>query len=404
MKRLKNNIGSYSHFVGVCLLLGLFVPHTSIMLMLINPILCLLLFFNNSLKFPVQTRGIVFGLCFVIFVSLIFSALLYNHESSKYFLATISLLLLLICFPLSNGCSIPKMYFYIAISYIFLSQLVYVFHVSSLISFFERFYPIGADDVNAYTYMLENIDISSALNYRHGGLFHNANQTARYICVISVAFFALYKDEKVKDILLYIILSLSSILMTGSRTGLVVYSLSFLLFLHINPNVVKRTEFLIYIVIVIFVLPLFIVGSSQIRGFNISQGFEDSANIKLDVLKDYFSQNNSIFHLLFGYSDTKLFVPTTSTIMSIFDSEYGDLIFDYGFLGFILVIGFYIKCFRLCEKKERIFFISLLWMITSTVLLSYRMSFVFMLLLSVFVARGINQSNGCKIHDPKNIK
>lgn len=390
--------------VGVCLLLGLFVPHTSTLLMLINPILCLLLFFNNSSKFPKQTRGIVFGLCFVILISLIASAMFNYHESTKYAISAVNLLLLLVCFPLSDGEVIPNIYFYIAILYIILSQLAYVFHVSSLISFYERFYPIGADDENVYAYMQENIDSSTVFSYRLGGLFHNANQSARYVCVISAAFFALNKAEKVKKNLLYIILSLSCVLMTGSRTGLVVYSMSFLLFLHINPNVVKRTEFLIYMMIVIFVLPLFIVGSSQIRGFNISQGFQDSANSKWYVFMDYLRQDNSIFHLLFGYADARLFHPSSAAFIRIFDSEYGDLIFDYGFLGFIFVVGFYIKCFRLCEKKDRIFFISLLWMITSTVLLSYRMRFVFMLLLSVFVARGINQSNGCKVHDSKNIK
>ena len=81
-------------------------------------------------------------------------------------------------------------------------------------------------------------------------------------------------------------------------------------------------------------------------------------------------------------------MPSSYTILGIFDSEYGNVIYAYGFLGFLLIILFYIRCFRLTEKRDRIFYVILLWCISSTVLFSFRMSFVFLMLLSHVVSLG----------------
>lgn len=372
------------HFVGIAMLLGLILPHSSFLLMAINPLLVLLLFLfvrNNNNGFG----DIKVLICSVVIISLLSSIGLLSHTSNKYIFASSFFLLLIACFPFVGKQKIPDSYYYVFIILILFSQFVYLFNVPSVQRLIENLYPAGESELNSFEYMTQNINTNNISQFRLGGIYINGNQTARYVCLVTAAFLADRPDESLRKTILFILLALISVFVTGSRTGLVVIALIVGVHVLRNHSIPTRIKTFFFTIALVVVIPLFISGSSSFRGFNVKQGFNDSANHKWYVLMDYLSQDNSFFHLLFGYADPDVFVPSRAGIMKIFDSEYGDMIYCYGFLGFFFVILFYIRAAILCPKKNRLFFIVLFWAITSTVLLSYRMSFLFMLYLSHFI-------------------
>ena len=281
---------------------------------------------------------------------------------------------------------IPGAYYFFSLGLILFSQLVYLVNAPSVQSLIETFYPVGETEFDYYEYMTQNIDYQSVLSFRLGGLFRNANHTARYVCLITGVYLADRPNDGLRRISFISVIALVSVVLSGSRTGLVVILLIIGVFILRNHSISRRVKAFIFAATVIALIPFFIHGSSLVRGFNINQGYYDSANVKWSVFLDYLTQDNSFFHLLFGYSDPRTFSPSSYGIMSIFDSEYGDMVYCYGFLGFIFVCLFYLKSLKLCKKENRVFFFFLLWSITSTVLLSYRSSFLFMLFLSHFLA------------------
>ena len=374
------------HLVGISMLLGLFLPHTSYGLMIINPLLVVLLFFITNNKHSTGFGTLKYLLCGVVIVSLLSSLLFLYHNSNKYLLSSFYFLLLWMCFPFNGPQRIPSGYYYLAVCIILFSQLIYIFNLPFLQKQIETLYPVGDSELSAFEYMTENINATNFFNYRLGGLFRNQNQSARYICLITAAFLADRPNWGLRKTGLFILLALVSVVLTGSRTGLIVISLTLGVY-TLGSNAIPRMMKVLFVVLCLAVIiPLFISGSQLIRGLNVSQGLKNSANLKWDVLKDYLSQDNSFFHLLFGYGDSDTFHPTNPGVMPFFDSEYGDMIYTYGFIGFILLILLYAKSFRYCQKENRLFFLVLLWSVTSTVMLSYRMSFLFMLFLSHYIS------------------
>lgn len=376
------------HFMGLSMLLGLFIPHTSTLLLIINPLLCLGLFlvFRNVNNNHTGTFGTVkFLMCGIVIVSLLYSVIFVHHSSIKYLFSSVFFFMLILLFPFAGNNSIPKGYYYVAMYYILFTQLLYVLNVPVLQKVIESWYPIREEDLNSFEYMTRTISTSNILNYRLGGLFRNPNQCSRYVCLITAAFLAERHNATMKNVIVMILLAVVSVVLTGSRTGLAVMAIIIGFFLYKNPTMKKSVKFCLLTASLVTILPMFIIGSEEIRGFNMSQGFNNSANVKLQVLEDYLTQDNSWFHLLFGYADIGTFRPSNYSIMAIFDSEYGNMIYCYGFLGLTMLIVFYIKSIKTCPKECRFYFFILLWSITSTVLMSYRMSFLFMFFLSHLV-------------------
>ena len=368
------------------MLLGLFLPHISTVLMAINPLMLLILYYFNRKRSNTSFGIVKLLICGVILISFLYSYISVSHESDKYIQSSVFLMMLIMFFPFTGPSKIHGSYFFIAIGFILFTQLIYLFNLPSLQATLERLYPVEELTANSFEYMTENINSSNIFYFRLGGVFSNSNQSARYTCLLTAAYLADRHNESLRKTSLYILLAFLSVILTGSRTGLVVISLIIFVFLYRNHSIKRNLKIALVLLVIIVLVPSFFTGSSQIRGFNVGQGFNESANAKWYVLMDYLSQHNSAFHLLFGYSDINTFSPSNINLLPIFDSEYGNIIYAYGFVGFILIIILYFKAIKLCRKENRLFFIVLLWTITSTILLSYRMSFLFMLFMSHFVS------------------
>lgn len=382
--------------MGLSMLLGLFLPHTSTFLLIINPLLCVGLYFvfRNMNKNKYRSFGAVkFLMCGIVIVSLLYSVAFIHHSSIKYVFSSVFFFMLVLLFPFAGNNIIPKGYYFVAICYILFTQLLYVFNVPVLQKVIESWYPIREEDLNSFEYMSRTITTSNILHYRLGGLFRNPNQCSRYVCLITAAFLAERHNATMKSVIVMILLALVSVVLTGSRTGLAVMAIIIGFFLYKNPTIKMSVKFCLLAASLVTILPMFIIGSDEIRGFNMSQGFNNSANVKLYVLEDYLMQDNSWFHLLFGYADIGTFRPSNYSIMAIFDSEYGNMIYCYGFLGLAMLVVFYVKSIKTCSKECRFYFFILLWSITSTIMMSYRMSFLFMFFLSHLVTLNPVSSN-----------
>lgn len=366
------------HILGIAILVAFLFPHSNTLFQLANPFLCLLLVFS----FSDRRRWKPYVM--MVLVPLLLSVLINSQVASqKAFLSTFAILLYFFCFPFVGKVRVRNVYLYICLGYIILSQLVYLLGIPFLFDFFNSAYPIGDNDTNYFEHMRSTMTYETITDYRLGGLYHNPNQCARYLCLL-VAFFLVINqnDRKNRFVTIFSVIAYSGILLTGSRTGFVVASLILyfgLLRQKGSHNAIKY----VFIGLVIMGIYHLIRSGVELRSFDVGSGFQNSAILKWDTFLYYLSSESSIVHLLLGHLDTSLFISGGANIMSDFDSEYGDLVFRFGIIGFIAILSFWWMTAKRIDKSYRFFFILLLWILSSTIVASYRAFFIFMLLLSV---------------------
>lgn len=378
-----------SHLVGIGLVLGFLLPHTSTIFLLVNPLLCL---FYQSFK---QNR-VYYKYNWMVVIPVLLS-LIVNYPQgveAKSLYICMAILLYFFCFPMVVNVSIPKIYFYFTLIFILISQIAYAYNISIMEQILSTYYPLSEED-KAGLLEQERINSENLLDYRLGGLFHNANQCARYIAFLLGGFLVIYSEKSIRQLLPYIIISFYAVLLTGSRSGYVVVSLLIIAYLFVN----KRIALIWRLLVVAIAFSLFIVattlGSDTFRGFSIEEGISGSASMKMDTFVYYLSSEKSILRLLLGYLDVSRFdiSSATSYVMHNFDSDYGSIIFSYGFVGFFSILLYYFTVFRKMSGNGRIFFILLLWMFSSTIIKSYRAVFLFMLILSCVYDKNSIQYN-----------
>lgn len=383
------------NLLGIAILMAFLLPHSNTFFLLVNPLLCLLLVITFS-----KTRHWR-PYVFLVLVPILLSVLLnLQIASPKALLSVITILLYFLCFPLVGRVSIKNVYLYICLGYIIISQLVYLINIPFLTNFFNVAYPIGPDDILNIGYMQETITTDTVFNYRLGGLYHNGNNCAEYMCMLLAFFLVVNKKESKKGVLIFLILAYSSILLTGSRTGFVVATLiSYFGFIRQRGyrGVVRYLFMALAIVGVVYLLG----NEFNIRGFDVESGFHNSANTKWDTFVYYITTEKSIIALLFGHLDSSLFEGASYTIQGYFDSEYGDLIFRFGFIGFLSIIIFWWMTIKRIEKSSRFYFLILLWCISSSVVAAFRAFFLFIILLSVIYSNyNVNESHNKTLRDP----
>lgn len=382
-RNMENSTAIYdkrmSHFVGIGLVLGFLLPHTSTAFLLVNPLLCL---FYQCFK---QNR-VYYKNNWIVVIPVLLS-LFINYPQGvemKALYSCMSILLYFFCFPMAVNVKIPNIYFYFTLVFIFISQIAYAYDISYMENLLNTYYPLSEEDV-AGLHQQNTINTDNILNFRLGGLFHNSNQCARYITFLLAGFIVLNSHKSTRTLLPFVIISFLSVLFTGSRSGFVVTSLIIIFYLFVDKRIALMWRLLVVAMAISIFIALIWSGSNTFRGFNIEDGFSGSASLKMDTFAYYITTENSIFRFLFGYLDTSRFdiSRATSHVMSNFDSDYGSIIFSYGFIGFFCILIYYFTIFKKMNVNGRLFFILLLWMYSSTIIESFRALFIFMLLLSV---------------------
>jgi len=305
-----------------------------------------------------------------------------SEVSQKAYLSAFTILLYFFCFPLVGRVRVRNIYLFFCLGYIVVSQLVYLLGIPFLTNFFDSAYPIGSEDTNWIEHMQASITYGTIWDYRLGGLYHNPNQCARYLSLLLAFFLVINNDRRNKSAILFSVVAYSGILLTGSRTGFVVASLILYFGLLRQKGSHNAIKYL-FVALAIIGIYYLIRSGVELRGFDVSSGFQNSANLKWDTFVYYLGSESSMLHVLLGHLDTSLFVAQTGSVMHDFDSEYGDLVFRFGVIGFISILSFWWLTAKRIDKSSRFFFILLLWIISSTIVASYRAFFIFMLLLSV---------------------
>ena len=368
-----------SHFVGIGLVLGFLLPHTSTALMLVNPLLCIFyMCFKANRIFYKRNWFALIPVLLSLFI---------NYPQGvemKALLSCITILLYFFCFPFVGRVKIPSGYFYLILIVIILTQLAYVLKIPFLTNFLDVYYPFAEGDT-AYIYMRSHINLDNMLNYRLGGLYRNSNQCSRFITFL-LAGYLVFNESKFIKMLPFVIISLIGVVLTGSRTGFFVAGLLVIVYTFVNRKVPEGLRYLIVFLLVGYFIFMLFSESSGLRGTTIENGIEGSLSKKWETFLFYLSTEHSVPAILLGHLDTTQFV-SSFDVMSRFDSEYGILIFSYGFIGFICILVYFYSIFKRTNRIGKVYFILLLWAVSSTIVSSFRAFFVFMLLLSVIYTK-----------------
>ena len=367
-----------SHFVGIGLVLGFLLPRTSTALLLVNPLLCLFyqLFKQNRIYYR-NNWIVLVPLLLTLFINLP------QEISSKSILSSATVLMYFFCFPIVGRVKIPNFYFYLILTYILLTQLAYVMDIPVVVRFLDTYYPYSEDLVKRFEHMQNTITEENMLNFRMGGLYRNSNDCARQLSFLLAGFLVLNGKKSVRKLLPFVIICFYAVLLTGSRTGFVTASTLIIVFFFVNKTLSAswRFSFVLLAIGMFFYLPFY--ESDSLRGFDVFR--TGSVDKKMETFIYYLSTETSSFRILLGYLDASRFDVSIAPerIMSSFDSDYGSVIFSYGFIGFLAILFFFYTIFRRMDKYGRLYFIVLLWMYSSTIVKSYRGFFTFMLLLSI---------------------
>lgn len=365
-----------SHFVGIGLVLGFLLPHSSTVFLMVNPLLCVFYQLYKQNQVFYKNNWIVLA---PILLTLLIN--LPQGVSSKAMMSSVAILLYFFCFPMVGKVKIPNVYFYFILGFILLSQLAYAFDIAFMERLLNTYYPLSEEDASAIREQ-HVVSADNYLNFRLGGLYHNANDCARTLCFLLVGFLVLNNEKPIRKLLPFVIISFYAVLLTGSRTGFVVASAIIITYLFIDDRISAAWRYgTVFIAVTVFVFLVF-GGSSTFRGFNVTN--TGSADLKQATFRYYLSTENSVLRILLGYLDTKMFNNSEANyhVMNRFDSDYGSIIFSYGFIGFFAILLYFFTIFRKMDKYGRLYFFLLLWMYSSTIVKSYRAIFIFMLLLS----------------------
>lgn len=381
---------SQDHLFGVAVLLAFILPHSSTLFLLVNPLLCILLIMN----FKRQWSSYVFIVVAPILLSVLLNL---NIASQKAFFSVFSILLYFGFFPLVGAVRVRNIYLYIILSYILISQLVYLIDIPILTSFFNNAYPADVDDILGIGHMQDTISTNNVFDYRLGGIYHNANNCAEYLCMLLAFYLAFNHNENGSVVLTFCILTYSGVLLTGSRTGFVVATLILFFGLFRKRRYSGISRYVLWGAAIIGLL-FFIRSGVSLRGLDVESGFHNSANAKWDTFVYYLKNESNFIALIFGHLDSSLFAMFTgSAIEGYFDCEYGDLIFRFGIVGFFSIMYFWLLTAKRLEKGYRFYFLILLWIISSSVVAAYRACFIFILLLSAIFSNN-------RVKMPKRIK
>lgn len=375
------SLNTKQNIVGICFILAFILPQEGLLLF-VNPVLvflCAYLFFDRK-----QVTIFQYLFCGIIFLSFLFN--INETFSFKAFARALMIAELFLFFPfLQHDIQIKHTYIYVIFIYIFLSQIAYLINFSPAISFYETFYPYEGT-VSAYSKEhLSTITIDDLYARRLGGLFHNPNQCARYLCVILIVFLLENKKHKNTRLLIGIIPIFIAIFITGSRTGLFTAIGILLYYLYFSSNIIRKWKIIVIPIVIISLVSIYSMGGQEYRSLDISSGLENSLDYKWRHFIQYIDNQSSIPKLLFGIFDDSIW----SQKNGIFDSEYGTLICTYGILGASVLVLFYVSLFKRTTYINMLIFIVLLWAISSTIIFSFRMSFIFMFLLSKYTQKEI---------------
>jgi len=378
----KNKINS--NWLSLIFTLNVLAPSTKVGYIIQLISLFVLLFFFRKNKVPMQSGLMVVLMIFLSFIFSVFKG--YNFSETETIVKFAVIAITIGLFPICTNNVISNKFLLFIIGFILISQVGYAIRVNSIISFIDKFYPAIAE--NYQTDRISSIYETSSLStfFRFGGIYRNGNHAARMVSLIFAIFLAQKRESGFKDIysVLFLPLTFISIILTGSRTGLIIVILltGYKIFFIQKISFFKKTVILIFSIFIIILL-----GSLNLRSLDFDIGATGSIGLRIEFLSAYLnaaSESGTILSIFFGnfnyLFDTNNLLG--NTMLSKFDSEVGYILYSLGLFGLISIVFFYYNLKRKTDIYYNFLLIILLWMIPSTILFSLKFNLVYFIALS----------------------
>ncbi|MBR1676818.1 MAG: O-antigen ligase family protein [Clostridia bacterium] len=289
---------------------------------------------NFSIQFDPLTRSLLFILFFMMSISLVvilfklteLGTINYVFKEAARLIIYIAIIQCMNFINISN-----KLYINVwraLLCVVVLVSIIQYTKIYDVNSFLKSLY---GDSVQYY-----NVEHDSLSSFRSGSIFVNPNVCVTFLC----SFLGMYlnyinhiRENNIFKILTLFIL-LFGILLTGSRTGMVVtLLLLFVNFIRLyKENKIRFYSLFLFLISCILIVLIFIpnVYYSDFRTFQFSQGLDNSISIKLDIWQRLLMQMNPI-NVLVGYAP---FNYQSRSLMVDFD--FGYFTMYYGLCGILI--------------------------------------------------------------------
>ena len=215
------------------------------------------------------------------------------------------------------------------------------------------------------------------LSQRTIGFFREPNTLALFN-IISFYFIFTYMQKSVlKFILIYIILP-TSIIITGSMTSILTFSLV-LIVLNTNLNLKNFFYFFIFLIIIFYFIAPYIPSRP---------GLENSIFVRFDIILENLKFQNLFFSQMFGYGTNTAVLLNESAMVP--DSTIASFLINNGTIS---TIALYLLFFRLFElQKAKLFIVCIVGMsLTNCIFSAYPMNLLIVFELSFLLSYFRNQ-------------
>lgn len=372
------------HLLNITFLFFLLAPQNNILYFGV-PVLSVIICGNRKID---SFNSIIIALLTVVGISAIINVVSPWFQF-KAVLKALELVVLLYCFCRNRSIHFIKEYLIFALLYLFAFQICDVLNISFITQLKTKIYPLDQDSLDSYafysTYSLSDI---GSYSQRLGSIYYNSNNFA---CVLEflLSVFIIEKNQfGKKQFILWLAIFIFSLLLAGSRTSFLV--LLAMLFIYVyKSNGKTRTRAIILGVIFIFAVILY---GGDMRMFKVSQGMNDSFGAKTEILKGYLGNVDNILLYLFGSFDSSATMHYTNYGFAGTDFDFGNMIVCHGFLFALLFILFLYRLFKTIKGIYLIGLCPLLWGLSNTVVMNYRVSAIFFLLAGIFCLRSLEES------------
>lgn len=372
------------HILSLIWLIFLIFPNNYVFFIFVP--LVYLVFFDKNKKIDKTTSHYLLILPILLFITFIFNI---NETYLNFFsIARVAVLILLFfSFGKLKGGKILSPYIIFAIFFLVCSQFSGILNFEKINSFIYSYYVYESESIvdKNSSFEMQNFGF-----HRLGGIYFNSNNYASYLELILIVLLCEIKQFKKSLLLILFPLIGFSIFATGSRTSFIVLVVLTLFYLYSTKKLFRvKSLFLVIVSIASFSL----LNIDKFRILKIDEGVDDSIGVKFRILRDYFLSDPPLLKLLFGnLSGSAMMKYTGSTFVGT-DFEIGNLIVYFGYIFFITILLFYISIYKRYLPRYRVVFIILLWMFSNSILLSYRMSAVWMLVLGLYYYRSKTEKN-----------
>lgn len=226
--------------------------------------------------------------------------------------------------------------------FLILSQFAYIFGIIDVIQLIDSIYPFNEEQIVWTHRSISDVNELSIVNIRGGGIYRNPNQYSKYLNLLYVLVLNVRLKAHIKYLISFAFLI--SILLTGSRTGLIIFIL-----INLAQLTTKNNSRLLFIFIGIVVYA--ISRNFTLRSFDISSGFSSGSLIQRIPSLDYIIQDLNVKSLFIGnfYNED-----TISNLLSnnfMFDSDLLSIFFSFGLMGLVILTIIYYKLLKFSKIK-----------------------------------------------------